>query len=167
MQRYVKTQELMSKQMSEIPSYRPFRCTPWTRAVFLRSHLTLSSHKSLSHPQPWCQLPGCPRHTSCGPPPPAPILFPAPPHSGTFCLPGSGDCEPLGTGTAQRPLAISRKSMWNGRERVKRQACLPGLDSSLQPLTAHSLHPWPAMTEGSNKIRTRNTKQTWAPPVPL
>lgn len=54
-----------------------------------------------------------------------PILFAAPPYSETLCLPGPGDWEPLGTGTARRPPVIPRKSMWNGRERVKWQAWTP------------------------------------------
>lgn len=131
--RRARTQERMSEQVPGIPSGQPFT-SPWTLAVFLWNHLTLSSHKFLSHPQSRSQLPGCPRRASCGPPPPAPYCsLPAPPHSGTFCLPGPGDCEPLGTGTAQRPSVIPRKSTWNGRGRVKQRACLPSLDTGFQP----------------------------------
>lgn len=56
----------------------------WTLAVSLWSHLTLSSHKSLSHLQPRGQLLGCPCCCFLRPSSTRPILFLAPPHSGTF-----------------------------------------------------------------------------------
>lgn len=49
---------------------------------------------------------GCPCPCFLWPSSTLPILFPAPPHSCTFCLPGPGDCELLGTGTAQRPCSF-------------------------------------------------------------
>lgn len=54
--------------------------------------------------------------------------------------------------------------MWNGRERVRPQACLPSLASSFQPLTAHHLHPCPSMTEES-KIRARGHLPHLGPPL--
>lgn len=57
--------------------------------------------------------------------------------------------------------------MWNGRERVQLQACLHGLGSSFQPFTACYLHPHPPVTEGSNKVRTKDTSPTLGPRLPF
>lgn len=69
----------MSEQEPEILSCGPLR-HPWTPAIFLWSHLTLSSHKSLSHPQLCGQLPDILPVALLHPP----HIVPYPPHSGTF-----------------------------------------------------------------------------------
>lgn len=84
-----------------------------------------------------------------------PILFPAPPRSGTFRLPGPGGCEPLGTGTAERPLVAIPGSPRATEEHV----------SSGRPVwpawtPASSLGPAP-MPEGWKKIRTRTAARLW------
>lgn len=71
---------------------------------FLCGHLTLSSHSPRVTPKPQAgSAPGCPCPCFLWPSSTLSILVPAPPCSCTSCLPGPGDCEPLGTGTAQRP----------------------------------------------------------------
>lgn len=138
---------------------------PLTYTVFLWSYLTLSSHKSLSHPQPGDQLLGCPYHTSCGPPPPTPYCS-LPHHSqGRFVSLGLAtvSCWEQELHRGPWPFPGSSRGM-EGNVSSSRPVC-PAWTPAFSHFTALSLHPHSPMRKGSNKIRITDTSP--APPVPF
>lgn len=79
-----------------LPPRRPLHsgCFPWESSYLIKSQVPESPPPPGSPAVP-ARLPVASSAR--------PILFPAPWPSGTCCLAGPGDCEPLGTGTARGP----------------------------------------------------------------
>lgn len=109
------------------------------------------------------QLLGCPYHTSCGPPPPAPYCS-LPHHiQGRFVSLGLAtvSCWEQELHRGPWPFPGSSRGM-EGNVSSSRPVC-PAWTPAFSHFTTHPLHSHPPMREGSNKIRIIDTNPALGP----